>query len=186
MHVGTVAQLGKLRQVFKAVPELTHLVKMFSFGWSMDGDWVKVKDYPAELGSLLELAFCDRRKIWAQLAHQRGCPIEMDDRSRIQDRYFGDGNTRFHEPGRHSPAGPTRGSGPDGNGEDLHIKSAGELVDCINEIILQMTSLEKFLWHAEILPMPLEACNALSQRSFLTDLSINMSTHRFNVHAREC
>lgn len=65
VDVWTVKELGLLSQLLKASPSIAPLVRCFSFRWQMDGDYFeRCEHYPAKEGSLLDLAFRDRVKLW--------------------------------------------------------------------------------------------------------------------------
>lgn len=193
LSVCTVAKLGTLRELLRSAPELARHVKDFRFAWKLPGHLSAITDYPAKYGTLLELAFSDRTQVWEQFARDRRCRIEQDNpepnagaKATPPPRYFKDGGNKIVDPSYLWSGVPLLKSGPDGLGTDSRIKTAAELVDCVFEILGQLSSLEALVWSTPIMSIPLEACHTLAQLSTLRSLRIDLSSLcRDNTYRRE-
>lgn len=177
VRITTLAQLGKLREMLRASPLTRTHIKSFVFDWHMGRDGcAAIMDFPPETGSLLQLAFRNRRQLWQELALQWNCSVVDNGGS---GRRFSHNGRTYGEPGR--GGGP--GSGPDGKGEDALIKSPQDLNACIIEVIGLLPCLDSFSWKSSVTPMSAETCDALAQHSTLKSLHVTMSSCRNNAHA---
>lgn len=175
VHVDSVAQLGRLRETLRVSPQLGQLVRTFCFLW-WDYSGNDYRHYPEQEGALLDMAFRDRRQMWEDLAKKHDC--------KISTRRNGHRSFRLH--GRVFQEPPIEGStGPDGNGEDLLIKSSEQFTRCIIEVVSQLSSLHAFGWSTGMTPMPLGVFNALLSLETLTSLHLSMILHRCVVDACE-
>lgn len=177
VHVDSVARLGRLRETLRISPHLAQLVRCFHFSWEYD-DAVDLDVYPAEEGTLLDMAFRNRRNMWRDYAKKYKARIEPDN-GWVQAFHHND--EKFQEPGI------TGGfKGPDGKGEDCRIKNPTQLIDSIVEVVAQLSVLETFHWDTEIMPMPAGVFDALAKLKSLTALHVSMSSARGNVDSCEC
>lgn len=122
------------------------------------------------------MAFRNRNEMWEDLAKEQGCEIEPAPRlisyyvqgsrdPQLSTQYlfshngavfFQPGSLPYSTPGQAAPltgmlASAADGrkfaiSGPDGNGEDLMIKSSEQFKDCVTEVVQPLESLETFGW----------------------------------------
>lgn len=150
-------------------------------------------------GTLLDLAFCDRFKVWDDLRQQHGHQVHRAKTNKrfpgLPQWYFDHDDTRYFAPGRYpkkekdwniASQRRTRVSGPDGKGEDGLIKNAEQLTSCVNEVIGQLSSLQAFGWRCSLPLLPEVSFNALRALSSLTSLGYgNMMPSRNIIHARE-
>lgn len=205
VHVDKVEELGRLRETFRALPGLAHYVKSFAFSWTMGGDYGDCDNFPERDGTLLDLAFRNRCRIWDKVYEQYDGEIQWN--SRLEKWCFVVGDEDDDEdlviypaPGKFPMLwddeeqtegvsqfdldGRTEGNGPDGKGPDRLIKNAQQLNDCMTDILTQLSSLETLGWTTFALPMPAAAVPALS-RTTLTSICYCMFVFRGNLHARE-
>lgn len=161
VQLATVRELGKLRDILRAAPHLAEYIRYFSFRWNMAYKEVdKCKRYPPEEGSLLDLAFLDRKVLWERTKGDRQVYDDKHGYSSMIDGcdlpYFylrdGDVNNTFRQPS---------GSGPDEKGPDLRIRSSQDFDDCCVEIVNQLSSLQNFRWACEVTSMSLGVFEAL-------------------------
>lgn len=208
LHVRTMSELGRLREVLRVSPSIARHVRSFCFMWNMEGDFYECEAYPDEEGTRLQMAFSDRWRIWETLRRQHGCEASWDFRydDPVTDHMlrFELHGVSYDAPGRcqaliagYSSGGwpilepysselpKQRGIGPDGDGEDRLIKSANDFHDCIVEVVSQLSWLQTFGWDTSVTPMPAGVHGALSRLSTLTSLHLDMSIYRGNPHTCE-
>lgn len=186
VHVDSVAEFGKIREAFRAAPHIARYAKCFLFRWHYV-DFKEFVNYPAENGTLLDMAFCDRQRLREDRAKAEGRKIKSSEES------SGSSNLQFIHIGStdsilvryDDTAHKVSESGPDGNGKDARIQSAEDFNNCAIEVISQLTSLETFGWDTPVTPLPLAAFNALAGLNTLTSLQFGISVHRGNLHACE-
>lgn len=67
VRIHTAAELGRLRETLPASPSIAAHIRHFSFSWDMGGDYYRCKHYSRDEGTLVQLAFRDRKAIWRSL-----------------------------------------------------------------------------------------------------------------------
>lgn len=169
LDLSSVEELGRVRDTLRATPSIAKFVRSFSIRWHMNGDFENLEPYGSKEDTLLDLAFRDRLSMFHELREKLGC-----------EQGEGGQGAFFYEDERY----PVLCDGPDGNGEDIRIKSAAEYNECLVEVVGRLTSLETFGWCTPCSPMPLEVCNALAKLSTLKTLHVLVSSDRSNVHDR--
>lgn len=173
LHVGTVDELGSLRDLFRDSPSLPLQVRNFTFSWNMGSDvkgW-ESQDAIAPPGvPLVELAFGDRIKYFT----------EWDDRitsavRRQGDALLGKDRPDYGPPPWEKDKGfvylvPTQpslsvsGKGPDGFGEDKRIKNVEQLNECLSEVVESLANLEAFRWATFVMSVPEGVMQALEKK----------------------
>lgn len=183
LEVHTIKCLGSLRQMLRGSPSLPKHVKYFHFEWDADGDFCSSKLACADQGStLLELAFTDRLQMWESMRvwhdAQTSFGTTFQDRSEgyfiLQGKKYtapGAFKGQSNDDGQDLYYNHSGGKGPDGQGEDKRIKNSEQLVDCLVEVITQLTSLRNFIWLTP-LPMPAQVVSALAGLGTLVDLDL--------------
>lgn len=202
VHVATVDETARLREILKISPSLAQHVRSFSFFWTMNGEAYDYQrnrpgDYAPKELTLLDLAFRDRPGMYNALRTKLGCESKCEEDIYGEfGLYFEHNGVKYQAPGKYflpldqrGKSDPTFiqvGSGPDGDGLDqLLIKSPEELVACLTEVVGQLRSLQTLGWSSPVLPMPLEVFNAVKTLAPLTSLHLDLSSCRTNVHSCE-
>lgn len=213
IRVDSIAQLGRLRESIRVSAHLAQHVRSFTFAWTLAADKHAIRyineEYQenAESLSLLELAFRNRSQMFASLAHSYGKELkriverEARNGSLHSKEYFDHprygGIHDLDEPLLLDDADPSlvesydwtapRGIGPDGRGEDRHIKTSEQLTDCITEVVDQFKVLESFRWLSNVFAMPSGVFNALRRLATpLKVLSPGLALGKNIVNSREC
>lgn len=198
IRVRTVSELGRLLESLDASPGLAFHVRSFAFAWELPSQLRDLDVYPSAEGTLLDLAFRDRGRMWELYAKTVNAEIEEEDwlDGWVQRLFYFAGKT-FYEPVapnfQHSdpgeafydPAAPKLASGPDGNGEDALIKTADQLVSTLVNIVAKLPSVRTFMWSTSMMPMPMGVLNALEKLPSLKSLHVEFGMYRNVVHARE-
>lgn len=204
VHVSTVEELGRIRETLKVSPEIASLIRSFVFSWDMDEGYQVYEHYDAAEGSLLDLAFRNRTKMWNDLRKQHGCKLKNNYAEAYEPcsayRWFVHNKVEFMEPGQMPPRKgcdpndevawddrkPRIGAnGPDGKGKDRFIKDPKDFNSCMDQIAAQLTSLETFGWCSSLAQIPTASFNTLAKLPTLTTLHVTMSEYRGDVHFRE-
>lgn len=183
IHVDKVSELGRIREVLRASPDIGRHIRSFVFLWGVRG-WCENIDYAPKEITLLDLAFSDRMRLWTDLKEKRGCCDSWSADVKLYFRYQGidyyapgqSGTIGYREDGTpiYSPASPrTGGSGPDRKGEDEFIKSSQQCVDTLVEVVSQLKGLETFGWSSPILAMPVGVLGALEELTTLSALHVD-------------
>lgn len=218
IHVSTIDEVGRLGELLKASPHLARHIKSFCFFWNMNPggeaySQYRYEEYGEGNMSMLQLAFSNRVRMWRELLHKYKCSGAVAD---LQFRkVLGGGEVRptlhfVHEGNKYyCPAEPpqiegedrfklrsydwnavqSRGTGPDGMGEDRLIKNGEQLIKCLEEVveqIISMSVLETFSWNSPVLPMPLGVLNALAKLPTLKRFHPGLITGSPIAHACEC
>lgn len=195
VHVFSVAELGRLREVLRASPEIAQHIRSFVFAWEIHDD---CSSFPAKEGTKLDLAFKDRWRVWALLRQQYKRPVQWD--AEHQQWAFTHDGVRYPAPGTCPSFEGTQstkqdwlsastervgGHGPDGEGEDRVVKNADDFNSTAIEIVTQLSSLETFKWSCNVASLPAPACEALKQCT-LTSLTYGyIERGRESIHACE-
>lgn len=204
VHVFTVEELARVRETLKVSPEIASLIRSFVFKWNLIENLNVYEHYDAAEGSLLDLAFRDRTKMWNDVRKQYGCKLDNNyaeaDGPDIAYRWFVHNKVKFLEPGRlllkegYHPSDPfswdenkprVGANGPEGNGESRFIKSSSDFNECMDHIVGQLTSLETFGWCSYVAQIPTVTFTTLTKLSTLKTLHVTMSEWRGNAHFRE-
>lgn len=126
VHIVSLNQLGRLREVLRVSPDLAHHVRSFVFVWNMgilDGECAHhYEHYPADHGSLLDMAFRNRSRMWETFARKHRCEILQHDSESEEEsdsdgenyasifkgkrHYFRHNGQTFEQPGEHPFAMP--------------------------------------------------------------------------------
>lgn len=196
VEIVTVRQLGALRELLKAVPSIAPLIKSFRFFWTMDGDCLygRLTAFRNVRDSLLELAFRNRLQLWSDIMRQHGSEFRLNK-----------GGSELYREGDHClPPGDELssrawknvaqqgvaaydwlskrgGKGPDGDGEDVRVKSAADFVQCITEVVSMLSRLQTFGWETHVTPMPEGVFAVLKQLGTLKDLRLVLSNYHRNL-----
>lgn len=131
----------------------------------------------------LELAFCDRKSFWNEMAKTSGCKIYKTPNDDLHSDPCG--YTRYFQPTGFFPFYKPTANGPDLKGEDRLIKSPQQFNECIADVITQLTSLETFVWCTLLAALPIRACSALASLTSLTSLRLTFDSSRGTCHAGE-
>lgn len=157
--------------------------------------------------TLLDLAFRDRLQMWKDLVEKHNAQTQLEMYDMMSDflspspkarLYFEHDGDRYYEPSEPPLATePTGGSmfkwdkrvggvGPDGKGEDKLIKTAAQFIECCEEIVAQLSSLETFRWNTYITPMPPGIFESLAKLTSLKRFHPGLTLDSGIVHARKC
>lgn len=199
VNVWSIKELGRLRQLLRISPSIARRISTFRFAWQMGGDYWEVCDpYDQKEGTLLDLAFRDRLKMWENVKKTHGCTVEYEDMGEDPAMvYFIHDGKEYRAPGepREVPgveycglpvydysARRVGGNGPDGEGRDKLIKTPKQFQESIMEVMGKLTRLEELEWDTPVTPMSKEVFDRLGYSTTLTRLSLQLSTYRFNLH----
>lgn len=156
--------------------------------------------YPEEEGTLLDLVFGDRWRMWANFARATGSQIQWKVRQDGQlQRFFEFDATEFEEPGdppliegrdprdpsSYDYHAPRLDSGPDGKGDDMLIKTPAQLISSLVEVVEKLPLLHAFSRNTALLAMPTGVGNALEQLDTLKSLHVDMTLIRNNLQTGE-
>lgn len=201
VHLCTIEELGRLREVLRVSPSVASHVGSFSLAWDMDGGYIRCDGYDSDYGDLLDFAFRDRLALWESLREPLGPESDHASMGGESDMItFSDDNGRTYDAPGHAEvtegvdsegnetvvflydAPRTGGGGPDGRGEDELIKDAEQLLECVHEVIAQFKSLETFGWAVPVMTIPDEVFyDTLVQRA-ITSLHLDLSDRdRFSL-----
>lgn len=195
VHIKQMRELSVLQRVLRSAPEIAELIHCFCFMWDMDGDFSRCEAYDPNIGSLLDLAFRNRWRIWESAKDRVGCEIEWSgaDMGFLHNGiwYVTPGTLDlYHDeddmPVPNDNARRERGHGPDGEGPDGYIKNAHEFEVCIVDVVTQLTSLRTFGWCSPVAPMPREVLQHLEAQPTLTSLHVTLSSWRGSASLCEC
>lgn len=71
-------ELARLMEMLRVDPGIAEHIRSFSWIWLMGGDYHKMNHYDASEGSLLDMAFKDRKQMWDELGAQNAKEISTD------------------------------------------------------------------------------------------------------------
>lgn len=209
--VETVREVGIIVDTLRSAPSIAPLVRHFALLWTMDHDFDKCCPYSEEHGSLLDMAFIDRRALWDRAQMATGARVARSYSSQGTACFaFDHDGVSYRQPGfsfaydhcekdvhncssciHRGRTWQTRkskeeGTGPDGKGEDPRIKNPDQLLECFTEVVSQLSSLETFQWSCAVMPMPQGVFDALKEAQQLSSLTLTMTLYRGAVQACEC
>lgn len=73
VHISSISELGRLRDILRSTPSIAPLVRHFSFFWDMNEDYHRCNPYSEEHGTLLDMAFIDRGALWERIRDENNC-----------------------------------------------------------------------------------------------------------------
>lgn len=205
VYIAKVETLGQMYLLLDVSPGIAQHIRTFCFDWKLepDNDRLDLALYPAEEGTMLDLAFRDRFQLWEEYKKRHGCEgkvniLRTDIDSDTANLYFTNEDGLWFEAPGHCVAEPdvehtlecylarrVGGSGPDGEGEDRLIKTAAQFRGCIIETVARL-SLTRFEWTSWVTPLPVAAFNLVRANSDLNILQLRFTVYRDNVSDRKC